>query len=162
MATVAKVDSFSVGGWVLTGEKLNRLKILHVQTQLFGTFRVNGATSGYVVPASTEFVIIAAAIVTRTGAIGSGCMKLGYGDNDVGQNSASAPTTPILAIGGNVGDGCFSSGGAHSEFRHSNFPIVAIGGQASSFYFVVPAGKFPYMNTDQNSTAVCWGYERSV
>lgn len=159
MATVARVNSFSVGGWTLTGDQFDNLKILMIQTQLFGTFRVNGASSGYVVPASTELVVVAAAAVARTGAPMTGCMKLGYGDTDVGNAAGSAPTSPVYAL---PSDGCFGSPGTNDTFDHNSFPIVGPTGQAVSFYFVVPTGKYPFMGTDVNASAVLWGFTRAV
>jgi hypothetical protein len=115
------------------------------------TARKSDATSGYAVTASKTLEIWAgkANVVTT---VAGGNLILGYADNDVGQDSATAQTNPKYF------------GSDPNGYAGKIFHTQSVGQQESNFYFRVPAGK--YTNLQQNGGAAIsawrlYGYEVS-
>lgn len=149
------IPTLTVGGRVFTD--LNNLLI--VTGYCLGTTNVNtsmrkaGGSSGYQVPASKSFRILAAQI--ECGQTTAGSNILGYvlyADNDVGVNSSSAFTNPIY-MGGTQLAGVLGTGASLAGVQQYTVNID----------FSVPTGKYPAFfngSTATNNTTVRYfGYE---
>jgi len=164
MSTVTVVKSLTVAGRTFVGSELDDLKVLVCQTANHGTFREMGDTSGYQVPTGKKLQVWAVVGVPRTGSdTNASCMvKMGYGDNDVGQGSASAPTNVVYAFGGDT-DGCLQSTANNNSIGGaSNWGLTTNHGWGASILFEVPANKYPSLQTDVNGSGICWGLELTV
>lgn len=97
--------TITVGGRVFTD--LARLKILRCFASSDGsnnncTFRDTAAPAGgYVVPASKTLRVQAYRMTTMIAGAGV-FASLMYSNNDVGANSATAPTSPVYLMGGTI------------------------------------------------------------
>ena len=116
-----------------------------------GTFRKNNESAGYVVPASSQFRVVAVRVINRTAADGP-LLTLAYSDNDVGISASTAFTNPVYHYGaaGAYTALCENGTGKKCEVETN---------------FVVPTGK--YIGVDkQNTSSSCivqiFGYEEAV
>lgn len=88
-------QTLTVNGYTFSSAQMAKLKILSGQTATSGratTLRLPNGTAGYQ-NGGTNLIVWATKVYT-TSAQGNTC-QLGYGDTDVGINSASAPTNPV-------------------------------------------------------------------
>lgn len=136
IGTLGTVDTITVGGRVFT-DLTNLIIIMTSITTAsrYGTFRKASASAGYTPSGGLTFKFGAIRMIPAGYAAGdSDSCQLLYGDNDVGVNSAAAPTTPVFPGGGTV----FEMG-----------PQAVLTLQASAYGgegitdFVVPNGKYP-------------------
>lgn len=134
-----QADSLTIGGRVFTD--LDNLVILHGLTTAngFATCRRGADSAGYQIPTGKKLKIFAATFNSRTAA--SASPAFGYGNTDVGSNSAAAPTTPVY----NAGD-------------FGQVAAAAAGNVVSyNYFFEVPAGKYVFFAGAQLSTTL-FGY----
>ena len=110
------------------------------------TFRT-AVGDGYQVPVAKKFVVCA---VEFTGSAANSFCQLGYSDNNVGLDSATAFTNPVYP-GGNISAGALLAATTHTPYQYS-------------FYFEVIASK--YLGFTNPSTgdvyARVYGYEEDV
>lgn len=148
-------ETLTIGGRVFVD--LVNLKILGTRADggQYGTFRAMNGTSGYQVGASTTLTIHAVRMQPRDGGQTTHGVVF-YADNDVGLNSASAPTVSVYPCG----DSSFvylksvlgTAGGAAGTLDES---------QAMNFNFQVPSNKYPQFTcTGSSSLVIAYGYER--
>lgn len=147
-AATSSVPILAVGGRVFTD--LDNLKMLVGnidRTSGFATLRDVNASSGYQVPAATTFRVAAVEII-YSGFISA--VEIGYGDTDVGMQSASAPTNVVYPGG-----------------SQSNFSIVGPGTNSSyqtSMQIDIPTGKYPCVGSlgaagSAQAAVKVYGYE---
>ncbi len=128
MATVATIESLTVGGRVFTD--LNNLIVLYGRAGSGGggpnaTFRLSSASSGYAVPASKVLTIMAYKIINLFSS--TQVTGLNYADNDVGFISAAAFTSPVYYAGasnfdlGTPSSGSFLDGDLNFEVPASKY-----------------------------------------
>lgn len=145
-------SQLTLGGYTFSPEQLSGLIILHAQVNTAGrvsTLRKANATSGYQVTSGKTLHIKAVKIMNvSTTALSVG--HLGYGDTDVGFNSASPPTTPVWMAG------------------ESSVPMLggtyAASDATANAHFVsfdVPATKyaFIFLTGPSGNSAIMYGYE---
>lgn len=152
IGTLGTIPTITVGGRVFT-DLTNLIILIGVLENAgdFTTLRKMNATSGYQVPGGKTFTAMAIKIAGAPQNIGCNHSVL-YGDNDVGENSASAPATPVYAGGFTAPSATVQSvkdsGGALL------FPEAAIN-------FQVPTGKFMAHTADASvrSIVYIYGYE---
>ena len=106
------------------------------------TARLPGGTSGYAVPAGKTLRILA---MQLSGSIDYGC-SVGYGDTDVGINSASVPTNYLNWVG-------------HTSAPNaSDKPFTPANGGVSCNW-TVPTGKYPCSDSSTGAVGVVmYGY----
>lgn len=149
IGTLGNVPTLTVGGRVFVD--LVNLLILGASCDSsnivqYGTFRKPNSSSGYTPSGITTFVF--SAVHFQSGVSGTtNFVTVGYGDNDVGSNSATAPTTATVIFG--AGSLALVNAGTVKE--------VAIS-------FTVPNTKYPYMtktsiNSGDEVYALAYGYE---
>lgn len=95
------------------------------------TFRTANGTAGYAVTAGKTATCHGAYISSMSS--GSSNIVLGYANNDVGQMTNTAFTTPI-----------YLSGGTGGQFYQTN-TAVSVPGIAIPMDFTIPATKLPFM-----------------
>lgn len=150
VGTLGTSESLSIGGRVFTD--LTNLIVLRAQSVgtagHYNTFRKLNGTAGYQVTAGKTLTILAIKWNNLVASAGAGSTLL-YGTNDVGLDSASAPTGATFQFG-------TSSGTA----------VVEIDSNATSIHeadcnFQVPAADYPAMyslGTGQQIVTI-YGYE---
>lgn len=110
------------------------------------TFRKPNATSGYSVPASKAFNLLAVKINVITAASG-GTIQLAYADNDSGISGASGSiSNPVYMMNSDTLD-CTTAG-----LKEFSFP----------YPFVVPTGKYITINSSTSGCVIqleVYGYE---
>lgn len=155
MVTPARVQSLQVAGLIITN--FVNFKVVGISSTSAGgtryaTARALGGTAGYQVPGGDQFRIVAARITGDS----NPDWGIGYGDTDVGFNSASAPTTPVYIFG--TSDAVFYSttAGGPSEVAFAE-PEDTTGG------FIVPASKYPFIveNAGTAFAGFLFGYEET-
>lgn len=138
---VGSVELVDISGLLCLGSTVNAVGVGGRYT----TARSGFATSGYQVTAGKSLRILAVRMVVVDATAGGGSSDFwGYGDTDVGVNSASAPTTPINS---NV----MKPGPA----RVGNSTVYTVTGKAE-----VPAQKYIFAEND--GASAFWnfyGYE---
>ena len=118
----------------------------HATTGVISTLRLSGATAGYPVTAAKTFYITRVLVGGNTGA----SISIGYGDTDVGENSAADPTNykPL------IGSGHIGVAGADIT------PLKGTIGVSLNCIVSVPAGKYMTVYSSGNVGAVLVeGYE---
>lgn len=145
--------TIEVGGRIFTD--LDNLVILHGYTagNLRCTLRKPNASAGYQVPVSKKFVVKAMRVWANT--TGNGYGTLGYSDNDVGQNSATALTNGVF-LGG---DASIDASGSGKAAQAASGAYVQRGEGLTNFE--VPAGKYISM-TGSQTQYIIFGYEVDV
>lgn len=146
IGTLGNVPTMKVGsqtrGWY-TFVDIASLIVIGISTggNGFGTLRAPNGTSGYPVTTAKTLKIYAAD-ASELVAVGKP-VGIGYGDTDVGDNSLSAPTTPIYMYG---------------ISNTALFILTANAEKAAPTRFDVPASKYVFIN----ATSVlfnAFGYE---
>ena len=149
IGTVGNIDKITVGGVELVdianlfcvGCTVNAVGL----GARYSTARSQFATSGYQVGVGKSFRVLAVRMTVLDATAGSGSSdSWGYGDTDVGSNSAAAPTTPIVSNVMRPGPG-----------RVANSTTYIVTGRAE-----VPASKYVYAQND--GASAYWnfyGYE---
>lgn len=147
-------DQILVGGNILTD--VRNLKILIARATSpsgagnYGTFRANGATGGYQIPAGKVLQCFGMKINEETGPPTGGYkVVFGTGTNDVGWSSASVPSS--------------------ANFVMTYTPTVAVG--ATGFFDETinvtfgPAGNYPFFDVSCGTlcteSAILYCYERN-
>lgn len=150
IGTLGTIDQISVGGRVFTDVTTIIILNAYITTNgRFTTFRKNNTSAGYQVTAAKTLSINAVKVNSDAAAGTSLGCTLGYGDTDVGLNSAAAPTTPIYQFGA-VGSPVLSG------LQGSNTTNT----MESATLFTIPATKFPVGVADGTNIAVTvYGYE---
>lgn len=151
IGTVGNIPTLEVAGRVFTD--LDNLIILYgstTNTNGASLRRANG-TSGYTPSGSNSFKILA---LRQTATLGStptnGYGSLGYSDNDVAVNTATAATNPVYVAG------------ALNNFPFSNPQTQAQVPSEHPLDFTVPNGKFVFADGGGGVGSVSWqvfGYE---
>lgn len=143
------IPSMVVGGRVITD--LTNTKFLSGRVNGAGNgnsgCRIMGGSSGYQVPASKTFKVIA---ILAQGVYTSGSIMLGYADNDLGTASATAPTNPVYAMSTSASVALFA--GAATVAGYSQGIIN----------FDIPTGKYPFLSNNADTTngsIIILGYE---
>lgn len=144
-------DLLIVGNRVFTN--LTSLIVLGAQNDGndFATFRMmhpTHATAGYQITAGKSFQIIG--VKWSVTVVGSGeYISLLYGDTDVGQDAAAAPTTPIYP-GGDTRIGIVAN-----SYAQDTSPLI------TDFWWKVPAQKYPAVrfNGATRGSVHLYGYE---
>lgn len=149
IGTLGTVDTINVGGRIFTDLTTALIMaVTQVGANTFGTFRKTQGTAGYQVTTGKTLTIHAVQLICNAGGNYT-TGGLGYGDTDIGLNSAAAPTNPIY-IGGSTGIQPFAA----SALASGGYQNV---GQYPC-NFTVPALKYPLWNGPQ-SQAMIFGYE---
>lgn len=151
IGTLGTIPSLTVGGSVFTD--LDNLIVLGGtnSTNAFCTLRKPNGTAGYQVTAGKTLTQRALHFTDLDTAGNSATCSLLYGDTDVGQNAAAAPTTPVY----NFGTSAISIVNA----------IIAGGldkNHEVSIFFQVPATKYPGATMGAASgikAVLTYGYE---
>lgn len=142
IGTLGTIPTLTVAGRVFTD--LTTLITLHAIAggSNYATFRLPNGTSGYQVTTGKTYTVYAAKTYL-TAAAGWTSMTIGYGDNDVGQTSAAAPTN-LVVVGGST-----------------TIPLVAAASPAEApTKFNIPALKYPALvNVSATGAGVIHGYE---
>ena len=151
IGSLGGVNTITVGGFVFNAADPNFI-VLSGQTSNgtgYATLRAAGSSSGYVVPAGKTFY--AQAIWFSTSQT-NGQISLGYGTNDVGFASGTAPT------GLTIQNGAPNNGGQPMYYILPG--TASLAQQLPGMGFTVPAGDYPCflsLNNGQVSLAV-YGY----
>lgn len=152
-------------------ENLIMLVAVTTAASKFTTFRNGFGTAGYVVPAGKTFRALACRVkVSSTQGTGNHAAVFGYGDTDIGQDSAAAPTTPkypfnVLVAGAHLSALTASIPGAGSATASASKGDEPCW-QAAPMLLNFPTGKYPFVNTDAgaswatNSVFQIFGYEK--
>jgi hypothetical protein len=97
------IQNFRAGGFVT--DTPSNILFFHAQIDTTGNvshFRKSFTTVGYQVTAG-KTLWISKIIITRTlNATVTSSLKIGYADNDVGQNTATARTNAVMAVGSDI------------------------------------------------------------
>lgn len=136
----ALYERIAIGDTIIQDIATIQVLVARVDSNDYGTFRLQGATSGYQVPASKRFRVIAVHYFNIGGSTQT-AVGIGTGTNDVGFNSASEPTSPDYS-------------------NPRNLPILTAGTLSNKgFAFCFATGRYPYFYS--NEPAACWlfGYE---
>lgn len=140
------IVSLTVGGRVFTD--LTNLKTLTamVASTNNSSLRAPNGTAGYAVTAGKTLDIVAAKCNVFTS--GTATYQIGYTDNDLGMNSATAKTNGVYFAGSAL-VGFFNNAAVGMQ----EFPIQK---------FSVPATKIPFIESNSAGGVVCifFGYER--
>lgn len=145
-ASSAQTQGLTVGGRHFTSTELANLIVLSgfISTaSRYCVLRTPNSTSGYQVPNGKTLYMYVVACQTSTNAIGTG--QPGYGDNDVGQDTATTPTN-LVSLCGFTTSVNFSVG-------HVNTSILAQNPGYTYMDFQVPQNKFPVMKAGQNNSS---------
>lgn len=150
--------TLQVGGRVFTD--LTNLIVLGTRADggQFGTFRDLNTNAGYQVTTGKTLTIHAARMIPRDGGITTHG-NIFYGGNDVGLNSASAPTTPVYPIGDSsfiVLKALLGTTGVPSDrtLEASN---------ALNWDFQVPQSMYPQFTvTGSSALCIAYGYENDL
>lgn len=121
------------------------LKVLVANTgaNAHATFRVQGQTSGYQVPAGKQFRSIGMSVNNFQGsAISLGIMTA---ESDVGFDSGSAPSNPDVA----------------SVATQNELQATAVD-SPRDYQIIIPAAHYGYMYATGAGTVYLYGYEESV
>jgi len=143
--TKGNAPGLTVGGRVFTD--LKNLIVLRALIgaggNLYGTARQLNASAGYQVPTGKTLRVWAVREVTS---VVNQAVNIGYGDDDKGTSSASAPTNAVWQ-GGGVS---LVLGKNSSQYGSYEYPTN----------FAIPAQKYPAAYTDSTGGVVVemWGY----
>lgn len=99
--------SLTIGGRVFTD--LDNLKFLkgYADSNSYSVLNeAKDASGAYQVPTGKKFVALAVICFSKVATYGT--FGIGYGDTDIGEDSASQPTNPVLA-GGYIFQGAFNT-----------------------------------------------------
>lgn len=144
---IAPTKNLVVGGRTFTD--LTNLIVLSASDaaaggNTFSTLRAAGATSGYAVTALKTLTI---EVYGGNAEGGIPSPVIGYGDTDVGQGSAAAPTNPVYLSGTNNKHTYVNSAASSPVYLNVRFPV--------------PAGKYPFVKVFGASSfgMIAYGYE---
>lgn len=151
VGTLGVIPTLTIAGLVLTD--LDNLLKFHASATdgNYATLRKSGTSAGYAVTAATTLYMYAG-ILWCTGAAGtSRGVNMHYGDTDIGFNSVSQTTTPILAYG------------AGSDIGLNNAQTTGTGVQVVLLGWDIPATKYPNITSANGVTVTtnfyAYGYE---
>lgn len=133
-ATYIPPCRLQVGGYCFSQTEVTNLKILYGRVTTSGratTLRLANGTAGYQVPGGNTLRV---KVVQTICDVTTCQVGLGYGDTDVGVNSASAPTTPIY-VGGDSTPINVSATNMQYQGGYMDF-----GGVADKYMFMVATG----------------------
>lgn len=142
MATVAKVESLTVGGYVFT--RLNDLIVLYGQGGGAGSnsaFRRPNTSAGYQVPVGKILVLYAFRAFSDGGT--DGRFNPVYADNDVGFKTSTGFTNPVWYVG--------MAGNDNLMWTRSTVSGEVFEGP---LFFEIPENKYPSMSSGSGSFVV--------
>lgn len=151
MSFIPTQKTLTVGGRTFTESEITAFESGTTGVILYGTltgsnkyatFRKQDSSSGFQVPAGKTLTIVAIRIWCETASVVFGTQVL-YGDNDVGINTATQPTTPVYIGGGSSTNTAFIPAG---QTPNNSFA-------ETSLNFSVPQNKYPAVFTNQAAVA---------
>lgn len=136
IGTLGTIDTFSIGGRVITN--VSGLITLNQQalTTNFGGFFLPNGTSGYQVTSGKTFAMLGFRIYVLAGTTTLG-IAFGYGNTDIGNNAGSAPSGAVYLAG-------TDSNGAFGGLANNGF----LEGVTN---FNIPSGKYIFFENKGGS-----------